>query len=66
MVNLDEKGQKILESKGVFEIFSENQNYPKLSSTSYKFNPALFIDKKFGYADCRTKSFIFPNICTRK
>ena len=52
LVNLDEKGQKILESKGVFEIFSENQNYPKLSSTSYKFNPAIFIDKKFGYADC--------------
>ena len=50
-VTLDEKGTKIIEGKGIFEISSENQNYPKLN-TSYQFNPALFIDDKLGYADC--------------
>ena len=50
-VTPDKNGKKIIESKGVFEISSENQNYLQLG-TSFQFNPALFVDEKLVYADC--------------
>lgn len=55
LVTLAEKGQKIVEGKGIFEIFSEGHNYPKIS-TFYKFNPTIFIDEKLGYANCLVRA----------